>query len=273
LAASDWDAQLMPLLRKPTTDAPVVSSDAPPKAAKANRTSMTLLVLAVAASAFAAGLSVRRSNPEPTTAAAVQTPRASEPTPAVHAARPVAAPPEFAIEPAAPEQSPASLPLAESAPKGSATRATLQSTPVPASKAVAKAEAEAPAEAPAPVTPASDAAPPDGAAAKPPVAATHAAAPAEGASAEPAFDAGAAEAAIGAAAARAASCKQPGDPKGVAVVTITFSTSGRATTANVGGEPFAGTATGGCIAAILRGARVPAFSGDFVTVKKSIRID
>jgi hypothetical protein len=93
------------------------------------------------------------------------------------------------------------------------------------------------------------------------------------ANAEPPFDASAAEAAIGAAAARAASCKKPGDPSGVAVVTVTFSTSGRATTANVAGEPFAGTATGGCIAATLRAARVPAFSGDFVTVKKSVKID
>lgn len=57
------------------------------------------------------------------------------------------------------------------------------------------------------------------------------------------------------------------------MVTVTFSSSGRATTANVAGEPFAGTATGGCIAATLRRARVPAFSGDFVTVKKSIKIE
>jgi hypothetical protein len=92
-------------------------------------------------------------------------------------------------------------------------------------------------------------------------------------SAEPAFDTRAAEAAVGAAALQAASCKQPGDPSGVAVVTITFSTSGRATTANVAGLPFAGTATGSCIAATLRGARVPAFSGDFVTVKKSVKIE
>jgi hypothetical protein len=55
-------------------------------------------------------------------------------------------------------------------------------------------------------------------------------------------------------------------------VTITFSPSGRVTSATIGGPPFAGTPTGGCIAATLRRARVPPFTGDMVTVKKTVEI-
>jgi hypothetical protein len=44
------------------------------------------------------------------------------------------------------------------------------------------------------------------------------------------------------------------------------------TSANIGGPPFAGTPTGGCIAATLRRARVPAFEGDMVTVRKTVEI-
>ena len=54
--------------------------------------------------------------------------------------------------------------------------------------------------------------------------------------------------------------------------TITFAPSGRVTSANISGPPFAGTPTGGCIAAALRKARVPAFDGDRVTVSKTIVI-
>jgi hypothetical protein len=53
-------------------------------------------------------------------------------------------------------------------------------------------------------------------------------------------------------------------------VVITFAPSGRVTTATIGGPPFAGTPTGGCIAAALRKARVPAFEGERVTVSKTI---
>jgi hypothetical protein len=72
--------------------------------------------------------------------------------------------------------------------------------------------------------------------------------------------------------AQASSCRKPDDPTGVAVVTITFSPSGRVTSANIAGPPFAGTPTGGCIASTLRRARVPAFEGDMVTVKKTVEI-
>lgn len=87
-----------------------------------------------------------------------------------------------------------------------------------------------------------------------------------------AFDSSAAATALGNAASRASSCRQPGDPSGVARVTVTFANSGSATHAIVDGPPFAGTATGGCIAATMRGATVPAFTGDRVTVKKTVVI-
>jgi predicted Zn finger-like uncharacterized protein len=87
-----------------------------------------------------------------------------------------------------------------------------------------------------------------------------------------AFDKGAAVSALGAAAANAASCKKPDGPTGSGKVSVTFATSGRATMTNVGGA-FAGTDVGGCVARLFRAARVPAFSGDPVTVSKSFSIE
>jgi hypothetical protein len=87
-----------------------------------------------------------------------------------------------------------------------------------------------------------------------------------------AFDASAANAALETAAAQASTCRKTGDPSGSATVTITFSTSGRVTSATISGPPFAGTETGSCIASRLRGARVPAFAGEFITVKKTVAI-
>ena len=87
-----------------------------------------------------------------------------------------------------------------------------------------------------------------------------------------AFDVGAARAALSAAAANAAGCKQPGGPTGSGKVQVTFSTSGRVTSATVVSGPFGGTAVGGCVASTFRRARVPAFSGDSQTVAKSFRV-
>ncbi|HTJ81587.1 MAG TPA: hypothetical protein VL400_07670 [Polyangiaceae bacterium] len=86
------------------------------------------------------------------------------------------------------------------------------------------------------------------------------------------FDKSAASAALGAAVGSASGCKQPGDPSGTARVQITFVPSGRVTTANIAGPPFAGTATGSCIARAFKSASVPPFSGDPVTVSKSVNI-
>lgn len=92
--------------------------------------------------------------------------------------------------------------------------------------------------------------------------------------AEPAgpFDRAAAAAALTSAAGQASACRKDGDPSGVASVVITFAPSGRVTSANVSGPPYAGTPTGGCIAAALRKAKVPPFDGDRVTVSKTITI-
>jgi predicted Zn finger-like uncharacterized protein len=84
------------------------------------------------------------------------------------------------------------------------------------------------------------------------------------------FDRAAAAAALTAGAAQASACRKDGDPSGVASVVITFAPSGRVTSASISGPPFAGTPTGGCIAAALRKARIPAFEGDRVTVSKTI---
>lgn len=86
------------------------------------------------------------------------------------------------------------------------------------------------------------------------------------------FDPSAAAAALTSGAAQASTCRKDGDPSGVANVVITFAPSGRVTSANISGPPFAGTPTGGCIAAALRKARVPPFDGDRVTVSKTIVI-
>jgi hypothetical protein len=39
------------------------------------------------------------------------------------------------------------------------------------------------------------------------------------------------------------------------------------------GAPFAGTAVGGCVAGAFRRAKVPAFSGNAVTVSKSFAVN
>ncbi|MES1177799.1 MAG: hypothetical protein ABUL62_25970 [Myxococcales bacterium] len=87
------------------------------------------------------------------------------------------------------------------------------------------------------------------------------------------FDRAAARNALASAAAQASACRKDGDPSGTATITITFAPSGRITTANLQGPPFAGTATGGCIANAMRRATVPAFSGERVTVTKQIVVE
>ncbi len=86
------------------------------------------------------------------------------------------------------------------------------------------------------------------------------------------FDKGAARAALGAAAAASAGCAQPDGPRGTGTVRVTFSTSGRATQALIQGPPFAGTPTGSCIASKFRGLSISPFTGDAVSVTKSVTI-
>ena len=59
---------------------------------------------------------------------------------------------------------------------------------------------------------------------------------------------------------------------GNALVAVTFGTSGRAVSAVVKSGPFVGTAEGTCIAAMFRGASIPQFDGNPVTVSKLLSI-
>ncbi len=85
------------------------------------------------------------------------------------------------------------------------------------------------------------------------------------------FDTAAASAAITAAFGRAAGCRGPNDPTGSVTATLTYAPSGRVTTATVSGA-FAGTPVGGCVASFLRGARVPPFSGERLTVRRTTEL-
>jgi predicted Zn finger-like uncharacterized protein len=86
------------------------------------------------------------------------------------------------------------------------------------------------------------------------------------------FSVSAAQVALTQAASNAAGCAKADGPTGSGKVQVTFATSGRVTTANVSGPPFGGTSVGGCVAGIFRKARIPAFSGNPVTVSKSFNI-
>jgi len=94
-----------------------------------------------------------------------------------------------------------------------------------------------------------------------------------GPSTAPPFSKASAISALGGAAGSAGGCKKAGGPTGVGKVQVTFAPSGRVTSATVMGAPFAGTAVGGCVAGAFRRAKVPAFSGNPVTVSKSFAIN
>jgi hypothetical protein len=82
------------------------------------------------------------------------------------------------------------------------------------------------------------------------------------------FDDAAAGAALEDIAAKLGSCKKGGGPTGTGVADITFGPDGTAKEVAITEGPFKGTPSGGCIAGKFRGARVPAFSGSPVHVKK-----
>lgn len=71
---------------------------------------------------------------------------------------------------------------------------------------------------------------------------------------------------------RAKSCRSNAGPFGPARLAVTFAPSGKVTTALVEGPPFAGTPVGSCLARAFREAKVSPFSGQPVTVKKSVSI-
>ncbi|MGC4070879.1 MAG: zinc-ribbon domain-containing protein [Polyangiaceae bacterium] len=87
-----------------------------------------------------------------------------------------------------------------------------------------------------------------------------------------AFSKDAAIQALNVAASQASSCKKPDGPTGTGKVQVTFAPSGRATTAVIVGGSFGGTPVGGCVSNVFKRARVPAFSGNPVTVSKSFSI-
>lgn len=86
------------------------------------------------------------------------------------------------------------------------------------------------------------------------------------------FNQDAASAALSEAAQQASSCRQAGDPTGVARVVVTFAPSGRVTAATIGGPPFAGTETGSCIAKTMRRMSLSPFEGEHVTISKTVVI-
>jgi predicted Zn finger-like uncharacterized protein len=86
------------------------------------------------------------------------------------------------------------------------------------------------------------------------------------------FSVSAAQVALTQAATNAGSCAKAAGPTGSGKVQVTFATSGRVTTATVMAPPFAGTPVGGCVAGVFRKARIPAYSGNPVTVSKSFNI-
>jgi GYF domain 2 len=86
------------------------------------------------------------------------------------------------------------------------------------------------------------------------------------------FDPKAAKAALASAATQTPQCREKGGPAGKATVVVTFEASGKVSSATVSDPPFAGTSSGACIAAALKRATVPAFSGLPGTVTKIISI-
>ncbi|HEV8246786.1 MAG TPA: hypothetical protein VGP93_13505 [Polyangiaceae bacterium] len=236
---------------RPSTSVPVTRptpSAAPTEPAPARSNTMWIVFGMVALAGIAAYVYTSKSKgpDEPRAEQALSQPAA--PTAPTAAAAPTIA------EPAVPTASAAAPAVTASA----ATRPTVnkpaESKPVEGTSPAPASEAKPAAEAKPEEKPAAEAKPE--------------APPATG----NAFQPDAAKAALGAAAAQASGCRKGDDPTGSAVVIITFAPSGRVTSANISGPPFAGTATGGCIAAAMRKASVPPFDGDRITVSKTINV-
>jgi hypothetical protein len=259
------DAPLDALTRAPEPSAPVNTAPAaakpkqastaaatPPKAEEKKR---SLVPFYVGGAIVALGISIgvrQLAGPSPP---AEPAPRAEQP----QAPAPVAESPKLAPEPEPPPAETAAAKEPEPTPAPEPKPAAEPRKPTTA--VVGGEPAQKPATKPDPV------AKPEPAPKKPVVAAPEKAVDMGGE-----FDKSAAAAALGAAASASAGCRKEGDPSGLAVVKVTFTNSGKATRAVIEGPPFAGTATGGCIAAQMRAAKVPPFGGDRVTVSKRVVI-
>jgi hypothetical protein len=251
------------LARNAQSQPPVLAPLSEPEPKSSNGRTIGWLLFGVAAVAGAFTLGKRSSDPmeAPSTSVDVAT------SGSLAAVNTSALDSSLSVETsAAPE---VSVAASESGPATNATPPLAAKTPAPSPPAVAKGVIPTPVR-PTGVKPTAAA---NGVAATPstgpaPAASTEAAA----ASTPGAFDSTAAANALALAANKASSCRQPGDPSGIARVTVTFTNSGKSTHALVDGPPFAGTATGGCIAATMRSTAVPPFTGDRVTVKKTVVI-
>jgi cytoskeletal protein RodZ len=258
-----------------STKAPVAKPAAVEKRSSGGRGIAILLVMA-AFGGVGYVLQHRAVTPEP--------PK-PEPQAAVNVAPPeTAAPPVETAAPAADTASAAPAEPSSAAPEASAPSPapapppTGSSTPAPAANPIPAAAAATP-KTPKPAAESPAVASEKPASTTPKPEATTTAAPTSPAVIEPRgavgtdpFDVAAARSALDASAAQASGCRKEGDPSGVAVVTITFSQTGRVTTANISGPPFQATPTGGCIASTMRKTRVPAFAGEMVTVRKTVTI-
>jgi hypothetical protein len=255
---------------KPPAVATVAST--PPSQEK-RRSLFPFVLLGAAAAAVALTFALKKQPPaEPVSASEPRSTTPAEPTNAQVTPPPTA-------EPEATQAASAELPAPSAEPAATAATA-VPATPAPEATATAKATPTTTSVA----TPKPAATPNTESASKP--ASTPKPAPTEkpdkpvaAAPAQPQvsdvggdFDKAAASSALSSAAGVASGCRKAGDPTGVAVVHVTFANSGRATRALVEGPPFAGTATGGCIADALRNAKVPPYGGDRVTVTKRVVI-
>jgi hypothetical protein len=234
------------------TDAPVAGTRPPPPRQPSSRAGLIAMVALSAGGIYFAARGVQNNDGSSASAVEPPPPTLNEVTRPIENRATAAEPAASAAEPAPPAQPTATatgLALAPAEPKPD-TKRPLGVPPISRKREEAVVPVSMPAE---PAN--SDAA---RLAVLPP--------------ADAAFDSSAANAALETAAAQASTCRRTGDPSGTATVTITFSTSGRVTSATISGPPFAGTETGSCIASRLRGARVPAFAGEFITVKKTVAI-
>jgi predicted Zn finger-like uncharacterized protein len=162
----------------------------------------------------------------------------------------------------------ASASAAAAGPETSASAA-----PTASASAAAAAPSEAPSAPPAPPTATAAPATPPPAKVAQAAPAREAPRPAAAAESDQPFNMGEAKARLAAVAGAVQSCKKPSGPTGTGRVVVVFAPSGAAQSASVTGEPFEGTATGGCVAAHFRSVRVPAFAGSPFSVSKSFSIN
>jgi hypothetical protein len=227
---------------------------------------VSLGVLALGGLGFAAFWKSKAAQPKPVAVAVAPALSATAPAPTPSATEAAPAPSAEA-EPAAPAET-----TKPSARERSAARAAAAARPASARKTeAAKPEAtEAASETPSEGDSEAATARAEDAAKK----AEDAAKKAElqvGAGTAP-FDKDAAATALSDAAMRTVSCRMLGGPTGSAQATVTFIPNGHVSAVSVGGD-FAGSVVGACVIKLFRGASVPPFAGDPVTVAKRFTVE